>query len=89
VTDGPILYDELASWWPLLSAPSDYEEEATLYAGRFSEYASLGRRSLLELGSGGGSNASHLKTQLAFLRRQLDHPAMTYARSDESIRGAS
>ena len=63
MTDGPIFYDELASWWPLLSAPSEYEEEATLFGGLFSEYSSLGRRSLLELGSGGGNNASHLKTQ--------------------------
>jgi hypothetical protein len=25
------LYDELAEWWPLLSSPDDYEEEAGLY----------------------------------------------------------
>ena len=25
----PRLYNELAAWWPLLSPPSDYEEEAT------------------------------------------------------------
>jgi SAM-dependent methyltransferase len=59
--DGPILYDELASWWPLLSAPSDYEEAASLYARLFSESSGPGLRSLLELGSGGGNNASHLK----------------------------
>ena len=26
------LYDDLTSWWPLLSAPEDYEEEAEFYA---------------------------------------------------------
>ena len=25
------LYNELASWWPLLSAPADYAEEAAFY----------------------------------------------------------
>ena len=27
----PKMYDELASWWPLLSAPEDYAEEAGFY----------------------------------------------------------
>jgi hypothetical protein len=27
----PALYDELAEWWPLVSAPEDYAEEAALY----------------------------------------------------------
>lgn len=25
------LYTELATWWPLLSHPDDYEEEAGIY----------------------------------------------------------
>ena len=25
------MYDELAPWWPLLSAPDDYAEEAAFY----------------------------------------------------------
>jgi hypothetical protein len=28
----PKLYDELAEWFPLLSPPADYEEEAAFYA---------------------------------------------------------
>jgi SAM-dependent methyltransferase len=57
----PKLYDDLAEWWPLLSAPEDYTEEAELYRGVLVA-ASDGRlRSVLELGSGGGNNASHLK----------------------------
>jgi len=27
----PALYRELADWWPLLSAPEDYAEEALFY----------------------------------------------------------
>jgi SAM-dependent methyltransferase len=59
----PKLYRELASWWPLMSAPADYEEEATFY-GRALEQACQGpARTLVELGSGGGNNASHLKSR--------------------------
>jgi SAM-dependent methyltransferase len=55
------MYDELASWWPLLSPAADYEEEAAFY-GRVLEQASARPiRTMLELGSGGGHNASHLK----------------------------
>ena len=61
LTDGTILYEELASWWPLLSAPHDYEEVAAFYADLFSQNSAQGLNTLLELGSGGGNNASHLK----------------------------
>jgi SAM-dependent methyltransferase len=59
--DGPKLYAELASWWPLLSAPADYEEEAGLYQKALLAACENPPRTLLELGSGGGNNASHLK----------------------------
>ena len=55
------MYDELAPWWPLLSAPADYGEEAAFYRGAILGAAELEVRSVLELGSGGGNNASHLK----------------------------
>lgn len=54
-----LLYSELASWWPLISAPADYAEEAAGYAALLK--AACSPRSVLELGSGGGNNASHLK----------------------------
>ena len=54
------LYRELAHWWPLFSPPEHYAEEAadllpTLHA------ATESPRTILELGSGGGSLAYHLK----------------------------
>ena len=55
----PRLYDDLAPWWPLLSAPEDYEEEARIYGGALRE--ACAPREILELGSGGGNNACHLK----------------------------
>lgn len=59
--DDPRLYGELASWWPLLSAPEDYEEEAGIYIRAFMEACDARPTTLLELGSGGGNNASHMK----------------------------
>ena len=57
----PRLYDELASWWPIMSAPADYAEEAGLYAELIDGAADTPVKTVLELGSGGGNNASHLK----------------------------
>jgi SAM-dependent methyltransferase len=55
------MYDELAPWWPLLSAPSDYADEASYYADMLHERSSREPRTLLELGCGGGNNACHMK----------------------------
>ncbi len=55
------LYRELASWWPLVSAPADYAEEATFYRRVLTRACGRPLRTVLELGSGGGNNASHLK----------------------------
>ena len=57
----PLLYGELAGWFHLLTAPADYEPEAKLAAQLIRENAVGEVRTLLELGSGGGNNASHLK----------------------------
>ncbi len=59
--DPPLLYRELASWWPLMSAPASYAEEADFYRNTLEAACRVPSRSLLELGSGGGNNASHLK----------------------------
>lgn len=53
------LYDELADWWPLLSSPEDYADEAAFFQQTL--LAACQPQTLLELGSGGGNNASHLK----------------------------
>jgi len=56
------LYNDLAAWWPLLSAPADYKEEADVFRPLLFEACETPPRTLLELGGGGGNNASHLKT---------------------------
>jgi SAM-dependent methyltransferase len=57
------LYEDLASWWPLLSAPADYEEEAAAYATVIETHSRRRVHAVLELGCGGGNTASHLKTR--------------------------
>lgn len=61
-------YDDLAEWWPLFSPPEDYVEEAEdllrRLAAAISSEAPAGK-TMLELGSGGGSLASHLKAHFA------------------------
>jgi SAM-dependent methyltransferase len=53
------LYDELAPWWPLISHPDDYAEEAADYLRLLGDV-----KDVLELGAGGGNNASHMKRKL-------------------------
>ncbi|MGH3385649.1 MAG: class I SAM-dependent methyltransferase [Nocardioidaceae bacterium] len=57
-------YGDLADWWPLISPPEEYVEEAA-EAARLLRSGSAPVRDVLELGSGGGHNASHLKAEFA------------------------
>jgi SAM-dependent methyltransferase len=57
----PKLYAELASWFHLLTSPADYAEEAEFYIRTLTSAAHIPLQSVLELGSGGGNNASHMK----------------------------
>lgn len=53
------LYQEFAEWWPLLSPPEHYVEEAADLLPRLARPGGS-RPTLLELGCGGGSLAHHL-----------------------------
>jgi len=57
----PKLYGELASWFHLVSSPPDYAEEADFARKLLTEAGTAPPRNVLELGSGGGNNASHLR----------------------------
>jgi SAM-dependent methyltransferase len=57
----PKLYEELADWWPLLSPVEQYAEEAAFFARLLNDACNPPPRTVLELGSGGGNNAFHLK----------------------------
>jgi SAM-dependent methyltransferase len=64
----PRMYNELASWFHLVSDPAEYADEAADILRRLADHGvELGPvdpdASVLELGSGGGSMASHLKAR--------------------------
>jgi SAM-dependent methyltransferase len=57
------MYSDLAPWFHLLTHPSDYWDEAAFVTRVVDEVAIGETRTLLELGSGGGNSASHLKNR--------------------------
>ncbi|MBV9357082.1 MAG: class I SAM-dependent methyltransferase [Chloroflexi bacterium] len=75
----PRLYAEFADWFHLLTAPADYVEDARIYLELIADAAGVAPRSLLELGSGGGNNASHYKrsVQATLVDRSLQMLALS------------
>jgi SAM-dependent methyltransferase len=57
----PLLYGELVPWYRLIDPPEDHAEEAESYREAFERAVSGSLDTLLDLGSGGGHNAFHLK----------------------------
>jgi SAM-dependent methyltransferase len=57
------MYSDLAPWFHLLTHPSDYWDEAAFVTRVVDDVAIGEATTLLELGSGGGNNASHLKAR--------------------------
>ena len=74
------LYGELAEWFHHLTHPSDYEDEARDYA-RFILDALPGARTMLELGSGGGNNASHMKQHFEMTLTDLSEEMLALSRT--------
>jgi len=72
-------YGDLAGWWSLISPPEDYAEEAA-YAASVLSSASIPVRDALELGSGGGHNAVHLKARFAMTLVDLSDEMLTMSR---------
>ena len=60
----PEMYSSLAGWFHLLTAPAEYAEEAAYVLRLLRERSASAPRDALELGSGGGNLASHLKGAL-------------------------
>lgn len=73
------LYGDLAEWWPLISPPADYEEEAE-FAASLLATASVPVNEVLELGSGGGNNASYLKRHFSMTLVDLSEEMLAISR---------
>ncbi|MEE9217355.1 MAG: class I SAM-dependent methyltransferase [Anaerolineales bacterium] len=61
MSDLPKLYAELAEWWPVFDPPEEYAEGAEFYREAIVAECATPPRNVLELGCGGGNNASHMK----------------------------
>src|SRR5688572_4716733 len=80
MSDSLKLYNELAEWWPLMSAPEDYVEEAGVYSAMLLGSGASPVRSVLELGSGGGNNASHMKAHFDLTLVELSPGMLEHSR---------
>jgi SAM-dependent methyltransferase len=77
----PALYRELAPWFHLLTDPGDYAEEAETYRRLLVETAGRPVRTVLELGSGGGNNASHMKAHFDLTLVDLSEDMLAQSRT--------
>jgi trans-aconitate methyltransferase len=75
------LYSDLAPWFHLLTHPKDYVEEADFIARVLEAVADGEVRTVLELGSGGGNNASHLKARFDLTLTDVSQEMLELSRS--------
>ena len=76
----PRLYRELADWFHLLTRQEDYAEEAAFYVEALRAAVAHPLKSVLELGSGGGNNASHMKAHFRLTLVDLSPEMLTVSR---------
>ena len=76
----PRMYTDIAGWFHLVTAPKDYAAEAAFYRRLLVEACDRQPRTLLELGSGGGNNASHLKRHFAMTLVDLSPQMLALSR---------
>lgn len=81
MTGLPRLYGDLAPWFHLLTAPEEYADEAEVYRGLLEDRADGEVRTVLELGSGGGNNASYLKRRFEMTLTDLSPEMLAVSRS--------
>jgi SAM-dependent methyltransferase len=75
------LYEDLAEWWPTFSSPAEYRKEAAFFTRALAKLVLPPPRSVLELGSGGGNNAFHLKKRFAMTLVDLSPHMLTVSRA--------
>ena len=75
------LYGELSEWWPIFSSPDGYREEAAFFARALRASGDPAPRTVLELGSGGGNSAFHLKKRFAMTLVDLSPHMLAVSRA--------
>ena len=75
------LYGDLAPWWPLISPPAQYREEAARLAAVLRSAAGDGPQTVLDLGCGGGHLAAHLKTAMTMTLVDLSPQMLAVSRA--------
>jgi SAM-dependent methyltransferase len=74
------LYGELAGWWHVLSPPEDYAEEAASYIAAIESLTKREVKDVLELGSGGGNNASFLRKRYQMTLTDISEDMLAQSR---------
>ena len=74
------MYGELADWFHLLTPPEEYEVEAAVYLGLLHESVDGDLETILELGSGGGNNAWHMKQHARMTLTDLSEGMLALSR---------
>ncbi len=75
------LYGELSEWWPTFSSPDDYREETAFFARTLIKLGDPAPRRVLELGSGGGNSAFHLKKRFEMTLVDLSPEMLAVSRA--------
>ena len=75
------LYGELSEWWPTFSTPEEYREEADFFVRALIESGEPAPKRVLELGSGGGNSAFHLKKRFAMTLVDLSRQMLAVSRA--------
>ncbi len=76
----PLLYGELVPWYRLVDPPEEHEDEALCFQAAFERAASPRPETLLELGSGAGNNALHLRRRFTCTLADLSADMLALSR---------
>jgi SAM-dependent methyltransferase len=74
------MYTSLAGWFHLITAPTDYAEEAAYALAMLEQRVASPPRTVLELGSGGGNLASHLAPQVTITLTDVSEEMLAVSR---------
>ena len=70
------MYTDLAPWFHWVTRPEDYADEAAFVHALLQAHCHPPAQTVLELGSGGGNNASHLKAHYTLTLADLSPPML-------------